>query len=131
MIKRHSGITRKGRFIPDDSQSFRMEFYKREGKRTVVTVSGERKHKTDPQRKYYFGVIVSIMADYTGYSKDEMHDALKWQFLRVPGEKGLPDKVRSTESLSTVETEAYYEEIRRWALTQYGVFVPLPREVEI
>jgi hypothetical protein len=128
---RHLGTVRKGKFIPDSPQTFRMEFYKREGKRVSVTVSGERKHKTDPQRKYYFGVVVAIMADYTGYTSDEMHEALKWQFLRVPGANGLLDRVRSTESLTTAEAEEYYEAIRRWAAVEHGVYIPMPGEIEI
>jgi len=41
---------------------------------------------------------------------------------------GKPDTVRSTESLSTVEKEEYYEKCRR-TISENNGYCPLPNEV--
>lgn len=85
-------------------------------------------YRSDKQNSYYWAVIVTTLANNFGYSPEEMHDALKLQFLRVV-EPGKPDRTRSTAELSTIEAEEYYETIRAWALTEYGINIPLPNEV--
>lgn len=84
--------------------------------------------RSDKENRYYWAVIVKTLADFCGYTSEEMHEALKWQFLKVVT-PGKPNKVRSTSDLTTVEAEEYYESIRQWAAQEYGVIIPLPNEV--
>jgi hypothetical protein len=91
-----------------------------------------RKHKaqrSNSQNSYYWGVVLPILGGYFGYENDEVHFALRNKFLK----KGACDleTARSTASLSTAEFEEYLEDIRRWAITDYNVNIPLPNEVEI
>jgi hypothetical protein len=78
-------------------------------------------------------VIISILADFTGYSKDEMHEVLKGKFLS--DEKEIAgEQIRfshSTAELNTVEFEQYLTDIREWASVKLGLFIPLPNEVAI
>jgi hypothetical protein len=94
-----------------------------------LTVRRLRKRRSDRQHRYYFGVVVAMLAEFTGYTSDEMHDALKWKFLRVDPESSLPT-VRSTTSLTTVEFEDFLERVRTWAAADVGVVIPLPNEAE-
>lgn len=79
------------------------------------------------QNDYYWAVLIDILSNHFGYSPDEMHEALKWEFLRTV-EPGKPDRVKSTTELTTIEAEAYYEHIRRWAAAEYDIYIPLPSE---
>jgi hypothetical protein len=92
-----------------------------------VIIKRPEKIRTDPQNRYYFGVVVKILADELGYTKDELHEALKWKFLQVPGP--LPT-VKSTAKLSTVEFIDYIDEVVRWAAQDLGVVLPDPEETE-
>lgn len=130
--KRHTGTVTNGKFQPDDLRQFRMAFYSHEGKRVAVTVSRYNKTRSNNQNRYYWGVVIDVLAHHSeiGYTGQEWHEALKMLFLRVPGDGKKPDTVRSTASLTTAEFEQYNEQIRRWSLETLGCLVPLPNEVE-
>ena len=69
------------------------------------------------------------IAEYTGFTNDEAHEALKAKFLTMPG-KGSLNRIKSTTGLSTLDFEAYCEAIRRWAAVEYQISIPEPNEVE-
>ena len=103
---------------------------KKEGKRVSVDVKGAI--RSNAQNSYYFGVVVNILADYTGYTQEEMHSYLKRRFL-APHEVIIGDDSQtispSTTKLSTEEFTAYIEAIRRWAAMDLGLSIPDPRSV--
>ena len=101
-----------------------------EGKQVEVTVREYKSQRSNPQNSYYFGVVIRILCDHTGYTREEMHEALKFKFLRIPGENGLPDTCISTTKLNTKQFEAYLSEVRQWAGQELGCFIPQPNEVE-
>lgn len=100
------------------------------GKPVELVIRRPRKHRSDRQHRYYFGVVVAILAEHLGYTSDEMHDALKGKFLCEDPDAKLP-RIRSTTSLSTVEFEAFLEQIRTFASTDFNCYIPLPNEVEV
>jgi len=100
------------------------------GKKVAIKVG--KPQRSDNQRRFYFGVIVKILADEWGYNPPEqMHDALREEFLRLEADpehgKPLPT-VRSTSDLNTAEFEDYLDRIRAWAATDYGIVLPFPNE---
>lgn len=90
-----------------------------------------KKTVSDPQRKYYRGVVCKMIADETGHTAQEIHEHLAWTFLIIP------DPVlklrRSTErgDLSTSEMEDYLLQCRTWAVQTFGITIPLPNEVDM
>ncbi|MDP2654910.1 MAG: hypothetical protein Q8Q08_12890 [Candidatus Omnitrophota bacterium] len=105
-----------------------LRFRFKEGADAKVIVRRYRKDRSNNQNKYYWAVPVKILADAFGYFPDEMHEALKFKFLRLTD--GPLERTRSTASLSTVEKEEYLARIRTWALTEHGIRIPLPNEVD-
>jgi hypothetical protein len=85
------------------------------------------KQRSKQENSYYWAVIVLYCSNFFGYTREEMHDALKYKFLRVVS-PGKPDIFRSTASLTTVEAEEYYANIRMWMVSEYGVIIPTPNE---
>jgi hypothetical protein len=84
------------------------------------------------ENRYYWGIILTYIADETGYSKEEAHQIFGRMFLRY--DKQMPDGtteafVRSTTSLNTMEMEEYLEKIRIFALSELGTYIPLPNEI--
>lgn len=111
-----------------DAERFQSWVKTLNGKKIHITVKAERKQRSTAQNAYYWGVVIEILRDYFGYSPDEMHDALKWQFLQIKHGK-LPT-VRSTSPMSTAEFTDYIEGVRQWAASEHGVVVPDPTSVE-
>lgn len=99
------------------------------GDHVFVTIEkiNKRKLRSLEQNAYYWGAVVKILADEIGYTKDEMHEALRIKFLSYENVNGLPT-MRSTTSLSTVEFEAYMESVRRWASMFHGIVIPEPNQ---
>jgi hypothetical protein len=101
------------------------------GRRVEVVVRELRRTRSHRQNRYYWGVVIALLAEHCGYEPEEMHEALKLQFLRVPADEDHPlETVRSTARLKTSEFEVYLEQIRRWAATEMGVYIPEPNEVD-
>lgn len=100
------------------------------GKEVEVLVRPRRTTRSTPQNNYYWGVVVETLADELGYTKDEMHEALAWKFLKLEaGDARLPTR-RSTSSLTTHEFEDYVSAVKVFAATDLGIHVPDPNEVE-
>lgn len=100
----------------------------KEGTRIELVLRKQTKRRTDPQNRYYFGVVVPMLGEHFGYTKDETHEALKWLFLQKPDAN--PPTVGSTAKLDTQGFNAYIEQIQAWAAQEHGVIVPDPDEVD-
>lgn len=99
------------------------------GEREVQLVVGRiRKPRSNQENRYYWGVVITLLSEATGYTEDEMHDALRMLFLR-DNEKSIPT-LKSTAALSTLEFEEYLSKIRVWASQEIDCYIPEPNEVE-
>lgn len=99
-----------------------------EGQQVELTVKRPEKKRSNAENRYYHGVMIPILADFFGYTPEETHEAVKLQFL-VDRTKDFPT-IRSTKQLSTVEFEKLMTDIRQWAATEYGIYIPLPNEID-
>ncbi len=60
------------------------EWAKRYAGKDITVVFGTRKRdKTLPQLGYLFGHVIPQIAEYTGYSEDEVYGILKYKFLQA------------------------------------------------
>jgi len=125
----YARVDQTGRIRPDRQQDFLRHVRGFAGQPVEVIVRKVRSQRSGKQNRYYWPVVVGLLAEHCGYTPEEMHEALKWKFLRTEVDSPLPT-VRSTTSLSTVEFEEYQEQIRIWASSDLGVYIPLPNEVE-
>ena len=90
-----------------------------------------KRPRSNEQRKYYFGVIVKMLAEEIGYTIDEMHESIKLEFLRIPGKDGKPDRIGSTKDFSSQDQEQFNDCVREWAMAEFNVKIPLPNECEL
>ena len=87
-----------------------------------------------PQLKYYWSTIVELLAEHTGYTKNEIHEILKMTFLSeviMLNQKSGIREIRITNSTgdkTTAEIEQYYSDIRQWASKELNCYIPLPNE---
>lgn len=99
-----------------------------EGKDVHVIVRQKKKIRSVNQNSFYWGCVIPLLCETTGYGDEELHEALKIKFL-MDNTRKLPT-VKSTTSLSTVEFEQYLDNIRQWAAIDLNCVVPLPNEVD-
>jgi len=89
----------------------------------VITVAPRRATRSLSQNALYWSVIVQRISDYTGYSPDETHAALKALHLpkhlafssgngEVMGELVIGG---STRALNTIEFSDYIRRVQMWA----------------
>lgn len=129
MKKIFYGTIEKGRIVLTDQSLFTQAKASLEGKEIQLTLTLKKKDRSLNQNRYYHGVVVKTLSDFTGYEREEMHDSLRMLFLR--DESKVIPTLRSTTDLTTVEMEEYLAEIRRWAAKDLNCFVPEPNEIEI
>lgn len=83
------------------------------GERVEIIVRKQRKTRTVQQNSYYWGVVVRLCSETTGYPPEDMHEILKGKFLGRSD--GRFRWYRSTRSLTTAEMAEYIEDIKEWA----------------
>lgn len=121
--------TDKGTVDLEQPVVFRWYVRRLAGKRVEVTVRRPVLKRTTPQNKYYFGVVVQTIAFEWGWRKQELHDALRAEFLVEDGDKPVK-RIRSTTELSIEEFSEYIEQIKQMA-AESGIYVPDSDEVSL
>ncbi len=121
-------------FKPDDVPGFLAHTKGLLGERVTVTMKKYRpyKQRSNEENRYYWGVVIKILSDEIGYTNDEMHEILKYQFLQkeIVSRKGHKTTIPgSTADLSTSEMEDYLQRVRAWGAEKLSIYIPLPNEV--
>lgn len=114
-----------------------------------ILIKKEEVGISEKQRKYYFGVVVVLVMDYHGMTKDQAHQHLKRSYLPEYEEildemiqcedkgdmKSMLVKFLALYSDLTITTEStwrferYLKDIR-FDYSHHWVFIPLPNESE-
>jgi len=99
------------------------------GRPVSIKVKQHRANRSDRANRYYFGVVVPMLAEFCGYDKDEMHETLAMKFLRIEDcpLTGAPRRKR-TPKCDTQEFADYVDACIRLA-AEHGVVIPEPGEV--
>ena len=96
-----------------------------------MRISKARKVRSPRQNSFYWGVVLSCIAENTGHTTEEIHQYCKDSFLTrkfvtINGiERSVP---KSTTDLTTSEFEAYILHVREWAGRELNIGIPLPNE---
>lgn len=93
----------------------------------VIEIQKSKRVRSLNQNKYYWGVVVKIVSNHTGYTSEETHQELARMFLAY--DNNGKRFVKSTAKLNTFDFEQYTEKCRQWAWHEMNVHIPLPNEV--
>lgn len=113
-----------------------------EGKEVLITIQRMRKHRSNNQNRYYWGVVVEcwkhLLKQSQGeiYSSQEVHDFLKMNFnFREIVDETTGEILRTTKSTtenSTTEMEEYLLVCRQKAEQLFDFIIPEPnKEMEL
>ena len=129
-------IDAAGKLALDKRDKFLAYLHSLAGKRVQVIVEKLKRTRSNNQNRYYWGVVVKLIAQHTGHDSEQIHELLKqmfspkWQMVVI-----VEDKMRevstptSTTRLDTLAFEEYLDRCRLWAQDFLGVTIPLPGEV--
>lgn len=100
------------------------------GQRIEVTIRRRKEQRTSQQNRYLFGVVYPVIAEFTGYEVEELHEALAMKFLRVEDcpITGAPRRKR-TPKTNTQEFSDYVDQVIRFGVS-LGCYIPAPHEAE-
>ena len=72
------GKIREGQLFIINKNAFQNTLRKTFGEFLVnVTIETPKKQRSDSQNRYYWGVIVKMISDFSGESPNRVHEALK------------------------------------------------------
>lgn len=115
-----------GLLVLDQPKAYAAHLRSLRGKHVEIVAKQRRQKRSNQANRFYWGHVLAELAEATGYTKDEAHDALKFQFLREEGDGPLV-KVRSTADLSVQEFSEYLERVMAFGAETFGI-VWMPQE---
>jgi hypothetical protein len=98
----------------------------------AVSLKKNKPTRSLAQSRYYWGVVLAYLSEETGFTKDEAHQLMQRMFLKYAKDvsEGKSEMfVRSTTSLNTIEMNEYIEQIRIFAVSELGIYIPEPNEI--
>jgi hypothetical protein len=102
------------------------------GFKVELVIKKYRKKRTIPQNSYYWGIVLDLISEASGYTTEELHELFKRLYLKkeiVIGGKVYEVSV-STKKLNTDQFEKYIEKIKRFAEIKLSLRIPNPNEID-
>ena len=135
-------VSADGKLSLDKNDKFKDYLRGHAGKRVQLTVEKMKHIRSNGQNRYYWGVVVKLIALHTGHDPEQIHELLKqkfspkWYFqesaLSAAMSKNIAQSIpTSTAHLDTIAFVEYTEKCRLWANEFLGLNIPLPGEVTV
>lgn len=129
-----TGCIRNGRLEIHNRKAFSASLRRLRDGEVLVSVRRTRAARSQHQNRWYWGVIVELISEHTGYTPDEIHELLKAKFIpkrltftdgngEIQGEFVIGG---STARLDKVAFGEYCEAIRTWSEGTLGLVIPDP-----
>jgi hypothetical protein len=109
-----------GLLVLDKPRDYNRHVRAHAGQYVEVTLRKRRQKRSPQANRFYWGYVLEAIAEATGYTKYEAHDALKFKFLREDGDGPLV-KVRSSAELSVEEFSVYTERVMVFGAETFGI----------
>ncbi len=99
---------------------------------TDYTITFEKKNPTPNMYRYYRGVVLKLIADFTGHNRQEIHEALLYMFSRYLTIEDNTDtwEVKRTGDMSQREFADYIDQCIIWSAWFLGLVIPDARIIE-
>lgn len=130
MKLKHIAKVEKNKLHFANIERLNMDVTRYNDKTVEVTIKEYKPKRSNQLNQYYWGVVVKIISDYTGYTKEETHELLKQTFLKkkVLIEDTWYDTTESTTKMNNKEMLEFIEEVKQWAAQTLYVYIPDPHE---
>jgi hypothetical protein len=129
-----TGFVRKGRLEIRNRKRFTGELSRMRDGEVLVMITKKHATRSAQANRYYWGVVVELLAQHTGYTPEEIHEILKARFIpkklsvangngEIKGEFVIGG---TTTSMNKLEFGEYITSIRQWAAEELDVVIPDP-----
>jgi hypothetical protein len=122
---------KNGRLQKNVSEIIAKELRQFEGKRIELSIKKLKSKRSGQQNKLWW-VYVTIIASELGYDKNEMHEILKFKFLKkekVNEKTGeILEYIGSTTKLNKSDFADMISDLIRWAAETFDIVLPAPNE---
>lgn len=127
--KFNGNIDESGKLHLDDIDSFKNYLKSLKGNVDIIIKQATTKNlRSNEQNKYYWGIVLPLIADFMGDTPESAHNAMGLQFLM--DRTKILNTVKSTASLNTAEFEEYMQNIRQFMDMEFNVYIPKPNECD-
>jgi hypothetical protein len=116
----------------ENKTEFKLYLQNNAGKKSVLKVKRHSAKRSDPQNRYYWSVVCKKIGDHLGYDSEEIHEILKSKFNAKVLDVKEGEQIAyggSTTKLSKTDFMLYLDEIKRWSMIEFGLYIPDPNEV--
>jgi hypothetical protein len=102
------------------------------GFKVELVIKKYRKKRTIPQNSYYWGIVLDLISEASGYTTEELHELFKRLFLKKVIKIGGVDYEvsESTSKLNTEQFSDYIEKIKKFAVMKLDLHIPSPDEID-
>ena len=118
-----------GLLVLDKPQDYARHVRAHRGRFVELVLRKRRTKRSSKANRYYFGVVVKLLAEHCGYDVQEMHETLAMRFLRIEDcpVTGAPRRKRTPQT-DSAEFAEYVNHCIRLA-AELGVVIPDANEV--
>jgi hypothetical protein len=117
----------------DNPKTFRNYVQKLEGEAVEIVIRKPRSQRSLQANSYWWAVPVEIMADFMGEDRVSTHYALLGECWGYHDNAKLGKRIPNKGSSSALTVQEFSELIEwcpPWAMTTFGVSIPLPNEAD-
>ena len=119
-------VSDAGKLTLDWPTQFRAYLKHLAGQEVEIDIRKRRSKRSTRQNNYWHGVVLPLLCEHTGYTPDEMHEALKAKFLGVEDLSTGLRKIGSTAKLTTLDFADLTDRVVLWSAEHLGVIIPPP-----
>lgn len=94
-----------------------------------VIVREAKSRRSNAANRYYWGVVLKLIADYTGDDVNSIHEFVKMKFLRPREIRILGETFAAPASSSELDSQQFHEfveQVRKFAATELSIETPEP-----
>ena len=120
------GTVNKGKLILNNERIFKDQLHIFEGNEVEIRIRVRSNNRSREQNSLYWQWI-NIMSNETGFTKEEMHELIKYKFLarNIVDDNGDEEViVKSTTTLTVKEFSKLMNDVLYWSSDTLGINLP-------